>query len=166
MGVTVDVDTGMRTGPDDSGIRRIYADTARAKTALREAIVAAGAIKEGLQPGGRLWMQWTGEDPATAIPAKTWLAMYWPPAAAAAHAVLATAPPVARMPQQAYAAPVPYVPPAAAAAHAVPAPPPAPAYVPPAPPAPPARGRPIISAVQAAAMANAGIDISQFDVVG
>lgn len=184
MGVVIDVQAFAAAG-EDSGGRRLYADNKRQKEALREALIASGAVDRGLETGGYLSMTWTGEEAGEgAVPAKTWSAVYRTPEQQAAYAATAVQPPA----QPAYAPPAPpvaqpaYVPPvdpqqaaflawqASQAAQAPPAPPVAaqPAYAQPpaAAVAPVAQAKPQINAVVAAAMANAGVDISQFDIIG
>lgn len=184
MGVVVDVQTNApMINQDDKGIRRIYADGQRQKEALREALIAAGAQEVGIEPGGFVSMTWSGEEEGQgSVPAKTWSAIYRTPAQQAALGALGAVPvatqPVQQgqqfNPAQAYAvqtyanAPAQqvqqYAPQATPQQYA-----PAAQYIPTAPanpvavPAP--TGRPQINAVQAAAMANAGVDISIFDIV-
>lgn len=139
-GIRVDVQTTLRDPAveNDNGIRRMHLDKWRQHDALRDALAEAGV--RHLEPGGELWIQWTGEtsDGDGSQPAKTWAAKYRPPADSAAGIV---APPVAAVPPVPVAVPaVPgwSAPPAGAPQGPQnPAPVAQPAAAPPVPPAPP-----------------------------
>lgn len=182
MGVVIDLDTGRRSG-DDSGIRRVYFDNRAQMNALRLALIQADCLTLGPELGGWLRVQWTGEDNSTTIPGKLYTDAYRPPGAAGVAAAISNG--VA--PQQAaQAAPQQYAQPAGPdhAPPGFPAQPPLQPYVHQAPDpqaaamaalaplnpqpvaAPPApSGRPQITATQAAAMANARVDISMFEII-
>lgn len=81
-----------RTGPQDTGQRRLYVRGKDMTDAVRNAFTTAGA--PGLRVGGELYVVWTGERPSKmqgADPARQWAAMYVPatqgiPAQSAAEA--------------------------------------------------------------------------------
>lgn len=81
MGIKVDVQTTMRdpSDPKDDGVRRMHLDKWRQLEAVRHALQEAGV--RGLEVGGELWVQWSGEEPDAAggNAAKTWYAKYRPP---------------------------------------------------------------------------------------
>lgn len=81
IGIKVDVLTGQRdpSDPKDDGVRRLHLEKWRQLEAVRHALMDAGV--RHIEPGGELWVQWTGEaaDGQSAQPAKTWLAKYRPP---------------------------------------------------------------------------------------
>lgn len=79
-GLTVDVQTSQRSGPDDDGVRRIWIEGKRLKEAVRSAVREAGAQR--LEVGGELWVKYTGDgEPASpqASPPKLWDAKYTAP---------------------------------------------------------------------------------------
>lgn len=82
IGIKVDVLTGQRDPADgkDDGVRRMHLEKWRQIEAVRHALMEAGV--RHIEPGGELWVQWTGEaaDGQSAQPAKTWVARYRPPA--------------------------------------------------------------------------------------
>lgn len=114
IGIKVDVMTGMRdaSDPKDDGVRRMHLEKWRQLEAVRHALMEAGV--RHIEPGGELWVQWTGEetDAATAQPAKTWVARYRPPANSTARITdmageaprqaAQSAPPAPAQPQQQY----------------------------------------------------------------
>jgi hypothetical protein len=185
--VMVDVQTNMR-GPDDNGIRRLYVESMRMTSAVRDAVRVAGA--SGLEPGAWLSVTLTGTEAGVgSIPANTWAAEYRRPNAAPTpvpNAPSAPATPLQRQQQAAAArgyAPewqqahtVTYGQPAGEVTYGTPAQtfaPPVPVshYAPTPPPAmpmpepvaaPPAR---VITETLAAAMRNAGVDVSSFTIV-
>lgn len=68
-----------RTGPQDTGQRRLYIRGKEMTEAIRNAFTEAGA--PGLRVGGELYVVWTGERPSKmkgADPARTWAAKYVP----------------------------------------------------------------------------------------
>lgn len=157
-GVVVTVQTTDRDPAveGDDGRRRIFIDGSLGKDdrkfdsrrrAVRDAVEAANA--PGLELGGELWIAWTQRvDTGGAMPATNWTARY---VAAASNALGVTTPSATPAPQAAPqpAAPVQqYAPPVAA---------------PPAPPVQaPAPAAQQFSPEQLAAMAAAGVDVSQF----
>lgn len=170
FGVKVDVMTNMRdpADPKDRGVRRMHLDKWRQLQALREALQDAGV--RFIEPGGELWVQWTGEesDGQTAQAAKTWAAKYRPPVNSAARLTdPESAPPV----QQPYT-PTPSMP--TAQPTPTPSVPPGPSWgqtsgLPHASSAPPVQpGQPpqnVITASVEAALKAQGIDTSAFTVV-
>jgi hypothetical protein len=177
MGISVDVQTTQRdaTDPGDRGARRLYIEKQRQLAAVRDAVREAGA--SGLAKNGELFMAWVGyEDGKGAEPAKTWHAIYrppttavpstnftptqsFPPAAASAHPSPAAPASVPHAGQ-----PAPFQPPTQYAPQGVPqSAPPAPATVPASVPSGPAAQT--INSATAAAMRNAGIDTSAFNIV-
>lgn len=155
MGVLIDVRVGAGTD-DDPGIRRIDIDSVRKKAAVREALISAGAETSGIEPGGYFALTWTGTEAGKgSIDANTWEAIYRTPVQQAAFEVTTRAwDPVPARPTPLPTRPAPSPPP----------PPPLPAAV--NTTTRTMTAKPRVTAVQAAAMANAGIDISQFDISG
>lgn len=89
MGLGVDIQTDLREGPDDDGVRRLYVMGQRFKQAVRDAVLAARA--RGLEVGG--WLDVThsglGEPPSPGANApKLYAATYVPAGAAASADVL------------------------------------------------------------------------------
>ena len=185
-GVAVDMTTASRTDVDDDGTRRLWADKQRLLKAIREACLAAKCA-EGIDVGGTLYVCWTGTEKGKGGgDANTYAAQYTP--SPAQHAKMSgmnipggTIPPAPNAPQPVSVAPqsIPPMPPSAPqwpqniqqgpppswAADAVreavvPQPVPAPPVAVPSVPA-----RRTLPASVAAAMANAGIDTSEYDIV-
>lgn len=115
MGISVDVQTTIRTDAEDDGVRRIYIQGKRLKDATREAIRAAGA--PGLEVGGELHVTYTRDGEAAGpgvSPPKEYTARYIPASAGAANAALGT--PWEDAPPAPAASATPGIDPAAAAA--------------------------------------------------
>lgn len=173
LGVMVDIQTPLR-GPDDNGIRRLYVESQRMMTAVRDAVRVAGAA--GLEAGAWISVVWTGtEQGKGTIPAKTWVAEYRrasqapvtlpnaptpAPTPAPAGNPWDPAPAVQTLPQQALAQAQQY----AAAQGYAPTYAGTPVAATPAPPATPAPQR-VVTESLAAAMRNAGVDVSGFTVI-
>lgn len=193
-GFRVDVQTTMRDPAidNDDGVRRMHLDKWRQHEAVRNALKEAGV--RHIEPGGELWMQWTGEDVDGDAnnPAKTWLAKYRPPVGSVAGMTDPEGPPAyqaAPAPPPAPPAPVQSAPPgwggptptpvpaSAPAAYtasvgsnwAAPAPVPAvptPAAQPhQAPPAGPTSVHNVITESVAASLRSQGFDTSAFQIV-
>jgi hypothetical protein len=79
-GIAIDIQTTTRTGPEDSGVRRLYADKARLLSAIRDAVTKADRL--GIEVGGYLKVVWTGTEMGKGnMPANTYEAYYTPPGA-------------------------------------------------------------------------------------
>lgn len=90
-GLWIDVQTDERNAADDTGIRRLYVEKRRQREAIRDAVLAVGA--SGVEPGGLLWVTWTGEEAGQGgNPATTWAAHYTAPGGAALMGANAVAP--------------------------------------------------------------------------
>jgi hypothetical protein len=171
MGITVDVQTTQRDPmePGDRGIRRLYVEKQRQLTAVREAVREAGA--SGLAANGELYLACTGEEPGKGNePAKTWHAIYKPPTTPVPtgnSGAPQSFPPAQAQQPAAQQPPAPFTPAAQYVAAQQPQQPQQ--YAPPAqqPVTVPA-GAPAaqtINSATAAAMRNAGIDTSTFNIV-
>lgn len=155
MGLYVDVQTALREDGEDDGTRRLWLEKQRQIKAVREAVRAASA--DGVEVGGTLYLTWTGTEPGKGTePAKTWAAEYAPPRQVVPVPGGAPA-------AQPYTPPAPQPAPQPVAQPTTPMPQAAPQPAAPAPAATP--GKPQITAAVAAAMANAGVDLSQFDII-
>lgn len=158
MGLYVDVQTPMRGDAEDDGVRRLWLEKQRQIKAVRDAVRAAGA--DGVEVGGHLYLTYTGTEPGKGTePAKTWAAEY------AAPRTVVPVPGGSQTGQTGQASQTSQTG-QAAQPYASPAPtqaPPATAPMPQQQPA--ATGKPQITAAVAAAMANAGVDLTQFDVI-
>lgn len=91
MSVAAEIATSLRDDADDDGRRKIYIQGKRMKTAVREAVSAAGA--KGLEAGGQLSVTFTGVDAQTE--ARCYSATYTPPTGLGEAPPAAPAAPVA-----------------------------------------------------------------------
>lgn len=156
MGLYVDVQTDRREDADDDGVRRLWLEKPRQIRAVRDAVRAANA--DGVEVGATLHLTYTGTEPGKGTePAKTWHADYTPPR----QVVPVPGGPVSAPQTNTYQAPISATPPVVNQPQAQYAP-----TQPIAQQAPAAQGgRPQITAAVAAAMANAGVDLSAFDII-
>jgi hypothetical protein len=148
-GISIDVQTAQRVDRDDTGVRRLYADKARLLAAIKESVQKAG--REGVEVGGWLRVTWTGTEMGKGnMPANTYSATYTPPGVQVSVPASVAAQEVRAVPYQEPS--VPYVPTAQS-----------PAFVAPQPA--PSNGGPVVKASVAAALANAGVDLSTYTIV-
>jgi hypothetical protein len=154
-GISVDVQTAMREGPEDNGVRRMYLEKPRQLAAVREAL--APYELPGVEVGGIIEVTWTGTEPGRgSIEANTYSARYITAAQAASM-------PHGGVPQPVYTTPTVgnigngQPPPAWAQPTAQPQ-----IAVQPGAQADPAK---VVTATTAAALANAGVDLSGYTII-
>lgn len=96
MQILVPLQTALREDPNDNGERTLYVASKNMKSAIGQAIRAAGA--SDITPGGTLTVKYVGNDPASknpANPAKLYQATYTPGASPLAAAPQTAQAPVA-----------------------------------------------------------------------